>query len=240
LIKDLDKNIKTVIDNKKLLLDNLTEKNDINMNILFEYKKSLFEQYSYRLKNLNPLDIMDKGFSIVSVNGNIVKSINDVKKDDLIDIKGIIALKYRPDRDGDSAPSDLEVFLKKLSKEDTFQTGKPFENDNIWTIDDPLGEMDWGGTLRILAETAYVTKITIKNAPKSLKAGGSVTLKATVKPSFATTKTVKWSVSDKKYAKISKKGKLTVLAAGKGKTVKVTATATDGSKTKATVKIKIK
>ncbi|MCR5461805.1 MAG: exodeoxyribonuclease VII large subunit [bacterium] len=87
LIKDLDKNIRNVIDNKKLLLDNLTEKNDINMNILFEYKKSLFEQYSYRLKNLNPLDIMDKGFSIVSVNGNIVKSINDVKKDDLIDIK---------------------------------------------------------------------------------------------------------------------------------------------------------
>ena len=83
----MDKNIRNVIDNKKLLLDNLTEKNDINMNILFEYKKSLFEQYSYRLKNLNPLDIMDKGFSIVSVNGNIVKSINDVKKDDLIDIK---------------------------------------------------------------------------------------------------------------------------------------------------------
>ena len=87
LIKDLDKNFKNVIDNKKLLLDNLTEKNDINMNILFEYKKSLFEKYSYRLKNLNPLDIMDKGFSIVSVNGNIVKSVNDVKKDDLIDIK---------------------------------------------------------------------------------------------------------------------------------------------------------
>lgn len=87
LIKDLDKNFKNVIDNKKLLLDNLTEKNDINMNILFEYKKSLFEQYSFRLKNLNPLDIMDKGFSIVSVNGNIIKSVNDVKKDDLIDIK---------------------------------------------------------------------------------------------------------------------------------------------------------
>ena len=87
LIKDLDKNFKNVIDNKKLLLDNLTEKNDINMNILFEYKKSLFEQYSYRLKNLNPLDIMDKGFSIASVNGNIIKSVNDVKKDDLIDIK---------------------------------------------------------------------------------------------------------------------------------------------------------
>ena len=49
--------------------------------------------------------------------------------DDLKDIKGIIALKYRPDRDGDSAPSDLEAFMKKLSKEDTFQTGKPYGKD---------------------------------------------------------------------------------------------------------------
>ena len=30
---------------------------------------------------------MDKGYSIVSSNGKIVKSINDVRKDDIIDIK---------------------------------------------------------------------------------------------------------------------------------------------------------
>ena len=165
----------------------------------------------------------------------VLGSIDDVKN-----ITGIIVLKYRSDRDGDKAPSDLNAFFNKLTKEDTFQTGKPFGKDNIWTFDDPSGEMDWGGTLRILAETAYVTKITIKNAPKTIKAGESVTLKAAVKPTFASTKTVKWSVSNKKYAKISKKGKLTALSAGKGKTINVTATATDGSKVKATIKIKIK
>ena len=68
-------------------MDNLVEKNDINMNILFDYKKALFDSYTSRLKNLNPLDIMDKGFSIVSKDDKIIKSVKDVKKDDLIDIK---------------------------------------------------------------------------------------------------------------------------------------------------------
>jgi len=87
LVKDLNKNMINIIDNKKLLLDNLVEKNDTNINIIFEYKKSLFEKYSFALKNLNPLQIMDKGFSIVSKDDLIIKSVNDVKKDDLINIK---------------------------------------------------------------------------------------------------------------------------------------------------------
>jgi len=87
LIKDLNKNMINIIDNKKNNLESLIERNDINYNSLFEYKKSLFEKYSYALKNLNPLSIMDKGFSIVSKNDNIIKSVKDVKKDDLIDIR---------------------------------------------------------------------------------------------------------------------------------------------------------
>ena len=89
LIKDLNKNMINIIDNKKNILENLIEKNDINFNQIFDYKKSLFEKYSYALKNLNPLTIMDKGFSIVSKDNKIVKSANDVKKDDIIDIKFI-------------------------------------------------------------------------------------------------------------------------------------------------------
>lgn len=89
LIKDLNKNMINIIDNKKNILENLIEKNDINFNQVFDYKKSLFEKYSYALKNLNPLIIMDKGFSIVSKDNKIVKSANDVKKDDIIDIKFI-------------------------------------------------------------------------------------------------------------------------------------------------------
>lgn len=87
LMNDLKKNMINILDNKKTLLNNLMEKNDLNINQVLDYKKALFEKYSYTLKNLNPLSIMDKGFSIVSKNDNIIKSVNDVKKDDLIDIR---------------------------------------------------------------------------------------------------------------------------------------------------------
>ena len=87
LNKDLNKNMQLIIESKELVLNNLVEKTDININQILDYKKSLFEKYTYALKNLNPLAIMDKGFSIVSKNDEIVKSINDVKKDDIINIK---------------------------------------------------------------------------------------------------------------------------------------------------------
>ena len=87
LTKDLNKNMNLILENKNNILNNLMEKNDININQIVEYKRSLFEKYSYSLKNLNPLNIMDKGYSIASINGNIIKSVNDVKNNDLIDIR---------------------------------------------------------------------------------------------------------------------------------------------------------
>lgn len=159
--------------------------------------------------------------------------------EDLVNIRGLIVLKYRPERDADSAPDDLEAFIKTLTKVDTFQTACAF--GNLWTFDDPSGEISWGGSLMLKADTRFlVQKITISNAPKTLKAGSSVKLKAVIEPEDALERTLKWKVSNKAYAKISKSGKLSALKAGKGKTVKVTATATDGTKCKTTVKIKIK
>ena len=87
LTKDLNKNMSLIIENKELILNNLVEKNDININQILDYKKSLFEKYSFALKNLNPLSIMDKGFSIVSKDDRIIKSVNDVAKDDLVNIR---------------------------------------------------------------------------------------------------------------------------------------------------------
>ena len=87
LTKELSKNMSIILENKELLLNNLVEKTDININQILDYKKSLFEKYSYSLKNLNPLSIMEKGFSVVTVDEKIVKSVNDVKKDDIINIK---------------------------------------------------------------------------------------------------------------------------------------------------------
>ena len=53
-------------------------------------------------------------------------------------------------------------------------------------------------------------------------------------------KTIKWTTSNKKYATVSAKGKVTAKKAGKNKTVTITAMSTDGSNKKARVKIKIK
>ena len=75
---------------------------------------------------------------------------------------------------------------------------------------------------------------------KSVKAGKSLKLKAKVSASKGANKKVVWTSSNEKYAKVSSSGKVTTYKAGKRKTVKITAKATDGSNKSKTVKIKIK
>lgn len=78
-------------------------------------------------------------------------------------------------------------------------------------------------------------------AAKSVKAGKKIKAKATVKTTGKkVNKALKWTSSNTKYATVSSKGVIKTKKAGKGKTVKITATATDGSNKKSTVKIKIK
>lgn len=91
----------------------------------------------------------------------------------------------------------------------------------------------------LVKKATKVSKITIKGASKSIAVGKSIQLTAGVSPAKATNKAVKWTVSNKKYATVTSKGKVTVKKAGAGKTVTVTATAKDGSGKKATYKIKI-
>ncbi|MCI8489640.1 MAG: hypothetical protein HFJ04_05250 [Lachnospiraceae bacterium] len=86
-----------------------------------------------------------------------------------------------------------------------------------------------------------VTKVQIKNTYRQLKAGKTLTLKATVKANGRNAnKTLKWTTSNKAWATVTAKGKVTAKKAGKGKTVTITAASTDGTNKKARVKIKIK
>lgn len=86
-----------------------------------------------------------------------------------------------------------------------------------------------------------VTKVQIKVAPKTMKSGESAKLQTVVVTNgkLANT-TLKWKVSNAKYASVNKKGKVVAEKAGKGKTVIITAISTDGTNKKASVKIKIK
>ncbi len=90
------------------------------------------------------------------------------------------------------------------------------------------------------SQTKKVSSVKIKSTTRQVKAGKKLTLKATVLPSNAANKKLKWSSSNTKYATVTSNGVVKTKKAGKGKTVKITAKATDGSGKKATIKIKIK
>ena len=75
---------------------------------------------------------------------------------------------------------------------------------------------------------------------KTFKVGKTLSLKAKVTASKGANKKLKWTSSNTKYATVSGSGKVKALKAGKKKSVKITAMATDGSGKKATVTIKIK
>lgn len=77
-------------------------------------------------------------------------------------------------------------------------------------------------------------------AARTVKSGTSLKLKASVKASNGANKVLQWKSGNTKYASVNEKGTVTLKKAGKGKTVKITAMATDGSGKKAIVKIKIK
>lgn len=89
-------------------------------------------------------------------------------------------------------------------------------------------------------KSAKVTTIKIVSSTKQVKAGKTLALKATVLPNRAANKKLKWSSSNTKYATVTGKGVVKTKKAGKGKTVRITAQATDGSGKKATIRIKIK
>lgn len=92
---------------------------------------------------------------------------------------------------------------------------------------------------KIKIAKGVVTRVKVYGA-KPVKAGKTLKLKASVKGTKGAYKTVRWVCGNTKYVSISSKGVLTAKRAGKGKTVKVTAIAKDGSRKKVTVKIKIK
>jgi exodeoxyribonuclease VII large subunit len=96
LNKNLENLFAKYIDNAKSKLDLYTSLLNPKFKQIYENKLNRFSLNTEKLKALNPLAIMDKGFSVAINNGNVVKSINDVKTNDNIDLKlkdGIINAK---------------------------------------------------------------------------------------------------------------------------------------------------
>ena len=92
-------------------------------------------------------------------------------------------------------------------------------------------------TIKVMKGVVKKVKISGK---KTVKAGKTLKLKAKVTASKGANKKLKWTSSNPEYATVSASGKVKASKAGKKRSVKITAMATDGSGKKATVKIKIK
>ena len=84
-----------------------------------------------------------------------------------------------------------------------------------------------------------VKKVKITGS-KPVKAGKKLKLKAKVTATKKANTKLLWTSGNAKYATVNAKGIVTTKKSAKGKTVKITAMATDGSGKKHTVKIKIK
>ena len=87
LTKTINKNFNDILSFKKDKIDNLSKNLNIYINHIYEYKSLNFINLKTKLEALSPLKIMDKGFSIASVNGHIIKSTLDTKVDDIVSIK---------------------------------------------------------------------------------------------------------------------------------------------------------
>lgn len=96
-------------------------------------------------------------------------------------------------------------------------------------------------TVKLQIMKDAVTKVKISMPKKNLEMGKSIQLTANVLTTGKdSNKALKWSCSNTKYATVDQKGKVKAKKAGRGKTVTITAMATDGTAKKSSVKLKIK
>lgn len=92
-------------------------------------------------------------------------------------------------------------------------------------------------SVTITVRTGKVESLKLSASKKTLNIGKKFTVKATVSPTTAKNKAVKWSTSSKKIATVNSNGVITAKAPG---IAKITAKAKDGSGKKATITITVK
>lgn len=89
LMANMDRRIEAhnpinTLKHKREMLDVNTKQLAIYMNRILTNKKHQYELLKHELDALNPLSIMDKGYSISSVNGNIITDVSKVKINDIL------------------------------------------------------------------------------------------------------------------------------------------------------------
>ena len=147
---------------------------------------------------------------------------------------------------------DITTKIYNSNKQDVTNKFKITKDNNKYTIAGIVGTTTAGTytaeftykdavatkTFKVIStapSNVLVEKITIDGKTEVI-AGGYLVLDATVTPKDATNKVLKWTSSDKKVATVDQEG--IVKAVNEG-TATITAEATDGSKVKGTLKIKV-
>lgn len=92
---------------------------------------------------------------------------------------------------------------------------------------------------KITSMKGVVKKVKI-NGKKRIKAGKTLKLKAKILATKHANKKLLWKSNNSKLATVNQKGVVKVHKKAKGKTIRITAFATDGSNKKSTIKIKVK
>lgn len=88
LIETINKDIKNIINDKENKLNKIKLSVVLqNPHNLIKDKKIKFDLLVNTLKLVNPLGILDKGYSLVEVNNKIIKSSNNVKVSDMLNIR---------------------------------------------------------------------------------------------------------------------------------------------------------
>lgn len=115
------------------------------------------------------------------------------------------------------------------------QNGKVTAKDKVGSCKITVTTADGGHTaVCVINVVVPTTSISLSQTSLSLKAGATASLKATVQPSNATDKTVRWSSSDTSVATVTSSGVVTAIAGGK---CTITATSSGGQKVSCNVSV---
>lgn len=130
-------------------------------------------------------------------------------------------------------PAAWASFQKALAKAEAVSNNPKATNEQATAAAASLKK-----AMETLKTAVKVKKISISGLSKEIAEGMKVKLTAKISPSNAANKSVMWKSSNKKVATVDSKGVVTMKKKSGGKSVTITATAKDGSRAKASYKIK--
>ncbi len=88
LMTSLNSYIKNLIKNSKIKYKNILNKYVIqNPESIYEKKAYQFELILNKVKLLNPLSILDKGYSVIKKDNDIIKDIKDIEINDIVNVR---------------------------------------------------------------------------------------------------------------------------------------------------------